>query len=269
VTYRLIFVCEANVCRSPLMEIVMRAQPGMSDWRISSAGTRVGPGGLEICQVSASIADAESGNTAKQKRAHRSQALDADALRSADLILTASRAERSAVAALVPEVRSRMFTLREAVHLGAEPVQERELELLAQLGSDADDLRGVRRYARALHARRGFVTLPAVRRTLFGARRRNPYDIADAHHGSDREHEAMLRATVQDVKHVHGQLDRFLEGALSSVEAAPRTPAERAESPSNERPGAAANTATKTTSTAKSKSTARSTARSTAKAKTA
>lgn len=264
-TYRLIFVCEANVCRSPLMEIVMRAQPGMSDWRISSAGTRVGPGGLEICQVSASIADAESGNTTKQKRAHRSQALDADALRSADLILTASRAERSAVAALVPEVRSRMFTLREAVHLGAEPVQERELELelLAQLGSDADDLRGVRRYARALHARRGFVTLPAVRRTLFGARRRNPYDIADAHHGSDREHEAMLRATVQDVKHVHGQLDRFLDGALSSVEAAPRTPAERAESPSNERPGAAANTATTTTSTAKS------TARSTAKAKTA
>lgn len=252
-TDRLIFVCEANVCRSPLMEIVMRAQPGMSDWRISSAGTRVGPGGLEICQVSASIADAESGNTAKQKRAHRSEALDADTLRSADLILTASRAERSAVAALVPEVRSRMFTLREAVHLGAEPVPERELELLAQFRSDAEDLRGVRRYAQALHARRGFVTLPAVRRTLFGARRRNPYDIADAHHGSDREHEAMLRATVQDVKHFHGQLDRFLDGALSSTEAAPQTPAETAESTSNERPGTASNTAMKTKAKAKAK----------------
>lgn len=242
-TYRLIFVCEANVCRSPLMEILMRAQPGMRDWHISSAGTRVGAGGLEMCQVSASVAYAGSRNTKQQKRPHRSAALDAAALRASDLVLTASRAERSVVAALVPEVRSRMFTLREAVYLGAEPVQQRELELLAQFGSDADELSGVRRYAEALHARRGFVTPPASRRTLFGARRRNPYDIADAHHGSDREHEAMLRATAQDVKYVHGQLDRFLGGALSSMEVAPHTASETTESPSNDRPGTASNTA--------------------------
>ena len=214
-THRLIFVCEANVCRSPLMEIVLRAQTGAGDWQISSAGTRVGPGGLEICRVSASIA-AEETYAANAEKPHRSLAVDADDLRSADLILTASRAERSVVATLAPEVRSRAFTLREAIHLGIEPVRQPELELVAQFDSLADDERELRVYAEALHTRRGFVALPTSRRSLFGKPGRNPYDIADAHHRSDREHHAMLRDTVGDVKTFHAQITEFLSASPSS-----------------------------------------------------
>ncbi|KJQ53360.1 arsenate reductase/protein-tyrosine-phosphatase family protein [Microbacterium sp. SA39] len=213
-THRLIFVCEANVCRSPLMEIVMRAQTGAGDWQISSAGTRVGRGALEICQVSASIAAEET--DAASAETHRSQAVDIDDLRSADLILTASRAERSVVATLAPEVRSRAFTLREAIHLGAEPVRQPELELVAQFDSLADDERELRVYADALHTRRGFVTLPPSRRSLFGRPGREPYDIADAHHRSDREHHAMLRVTVGDVKSFHAQVTEFLSASPSA-----------------------------------------------------
>jgi protein-tyrosine phosphatase len=220
VTHRLIFVCEANVCRSPLMEGAMRALSGTDGWEISSAGTRVGTGALEMCPASASIVAASGGaDAATLTRMHRPRSIDAGDLRAADLILTASRAERSAVAALVPEVRSRTFTLREAAYLGKEPVQPQEFELMAEFASSAVEARGLELYAEVLHARRGFIALPVARRTLWGKRRRNPYDIADAHHLSARAHHAMQASTVADVEQLHRQAIEFLT--------APTTPSPR------------------------------------------
>lgn len=216
-THRLIFVCEANICRSPLMELVLRAQGDAAGWQISSAGTRVGTAGNRMCVTSAEIAEASGdAETPILAAGHRSEAIDAEALRTADLILTASRAERSAVAAAAPEARSRAFTLREAIHLGAEPVDAREFEIIAEFDADAASTTGLARYAEALHARRGFTAPPKTNRTLFGRRRRNPFDIADAHHDSAREHRAMLTSTSAEVGQFLRQAAAFLDSAAGS-----------------------------------------------------
>ncbi|MFK0402230.1 hypothetical protein ACIQTT_07880 [Microbacterium sp. NPDC090225] len=215
-THRLIFVCEANICRSPLMELVLRAQGDAAGWQISSAGTRVGTAGNRMCVTSAEIAEAAGdAETPILAAGHRSEAIDAAELRAADLILTASRAERSAVAAAAPEARSRAFTLREAIHLGAEPVDAREFEIIAEFDADAASTTGLARYAEALHARRGFTAPPKTSRTLFG-RRRNPFDIADAHHDSTREHRAMLTSTSAEVVQFLRQAAAFLDSAAGS-----------------------------------------------------
>lgn len=216
-THRLIVVCEANICRSPLMELVLRAQGDAAQWQISSAGTRVGSAGTRMCVTSAEIAEASGdAETPILAAGHRSEAIDTDALRSADLILTASRAERSAVAAAAPEARSRAFTLREAIHLGAEPVAASEFEIIAEFDADAAAATGLARYAEALHARRGFTAPPKTSRSLFGRRRRNPFDIADAHHDSAREHRAMLTATSSEIRLFLRQATAFLDSAAAS-----------------------------------------------------
>lgn len=207
VTHRLIFACEANICRSPLMEQVLRSRVEADLWEITSAGTRVGPGGRPMCTVSTEVAlSVQPGEDAIE---HRSAPIDADALRAAQLVLTASRAERSVIAQLVPETRSKTFTLREAIHLGSEPLRSEELAAIADLvgGSPAD---GLDAYAAALHRRRGFVLPPAAGRTLWGKRRPNAFDIPDAHHGRPREHRSMLERTALDVAELHRQLDAFL-----------------------------------------------------------
>jgi len=218
VTHSLIFICEANICRSPLMELVLRAQSEAADWTISSAGTRVGAAGHRMCATSAEIAEfAGDAETPVLAAGHRSEGVDADALREVDLIITASRAERSAVAALVPDVRSRAFTLREAAHLGIEPVEVREFDAIAEFDADAAATTGLARYAEALHARRGFVAPPKAGRSLLGRRRRNPFDIADAHHDSTREHRAMLTATSTEVVTFLRQATTFLGSAAGAA----------------------------------------------------
>lgn len=208
-THRLIFVCEANICRSPLMEQVLRSRVDADLWEISSAGTRVGPGDRAICALSADVA-AAAGADEESTGEHRSTGIDADTLLAADLVLTASRAERSAVAQLVPEARSKTFTLREAIHLGADPLDRDELDVLTGfVGSASAD--GLEVYAAALHHRRGFVAPPSAGRTLWGKRRPNALDIPDAHHGSDREHRAMLERTALDVAELQRQVDLFLD----------------------------------------------------------
>lgn len=217
-THRLIFVCEANICRSPLMELVLRAQRDAAEWETSSAGTRVGSAGARMCATSAEIAEiAGDAETPVLAAGHRSEALDADALRASDLILTASRAERSAVAAMVPDARSRAFTLREAAHLGIEPVEPREFDVIAGFDADAARTTGLARYAEALHARRGFSAPPKTGRTLLGRRRRNPFDIPDAHHDSAREHRTMLTATTSDVVQFLRQATVFLGSPAASA----------------------------------------------------
>ena len=217
VTHRLIFVCEANICRSPLMEQVLRSRVDAELWEISSAGTRVGPGDRPMCTMSVEIA-AAAGADETALDTHRSTSIDADTLLAADLILTASRAERSTVAQLVPEARSKTFTLLEAIHLGAAAFRQDELELLADFVRD-DAVDGLEIYAAALHHRRGFVAPPSVGRTLWGKRRRNAFDIPDAHHEGDREHRAMLERTAGDIVELQRQVELFLDSPAAALDA--------------------------------------------------
>ncbi len=117
---RVLAVCSGNVCRSPVMERLLRlglARAGLDGIAVDSAGTRalVGndmePGSRAL--LIARGADAEN---------FRSTSIDDLELEHYDLILTASEAHRAAVVERAPAMLSRTFPLRRfrpAVRTGA------------------------------------------------------------------------------------------------------------------------------------------------------
>lgn len=117
--FRVLMVCTANHCRSPLAEFLLRDQlagidlPG-TPWSISSAGTDalVGRPMHEYSQQVLS----ESGITPAHFVGRQ---ITEDIARSHDLILTASREHRAAVVSLVPAVMGRVFTLKQFARLAA------------------------------------------------------------------------------------------------------------------------------------------------------
>lgn len=107
-----LIVCTGNICRSPFIERVLQRAAddhwGAGSMRVSSGGTR----GLE--------------GSPMEPRAHerlvrqglsgadfRSRRLLDEHVRSADLVLTATRSHRSAVVQLVPVALRHTFTVRE------------------------------------------------------------------------------------------------------------------------------------------------------------
>jgi len=115
----LLSVCAGNQCRSPLMAALLGAALPELDCR--SAGTQVSqpsPCPPETLRA-ASVLGIDLDD-------HRAQALDAHDLSGAELVLTADRAQRRAVAALRPRLVRATFTLREFSRLSTH-VSPREL----------------------------------------------------------------------------------------------------------------------------------------------
>ena len=154
-SHQLLFVCTANVCRSPLMAgtFVQSAAERLdrSDWTVLSRGTSA-VREHAMCTVAASLIGGDSYGTAFAS-SHVSTQVIASELESQDLVIVASREERSRIARLLPSARTRTFTLKEAVVLGRLPVdaaeRERVLSERATGGSSLDD------YAAFLDQRRG------------------------------------------------------------------------------------------------------------------
>ena len=94
-----LYVCTANICRSPLAAGLLRqaAVPGV---QVASAGTRAVVG-MPGCSVPS----------------HRSVPLSPEALAWADLVLTAAREHQAAVVELDPGARQRTFTIKQAGRL--------------------------------------------------------------------------------------------------------------------------------------------------------
>lgn len=112
--WRVLFVCTANQCRSPMAEMLFtqaladKAQATSRSVVVSSAGIRA----LDGCPVTS--------QTAKQlvlrginSASFRSRALTDAMVREADLVLTATRQHRSHVLERVPLALRRTFTLLE------------------------------------------------------------------------------------------------------------------------------------------------------------
>lgn len=105
-----LFVCAANMCRSPLaaakFRIGIKPQSDI-DFLANSAGTHA-ISGQEWCPVSV-VAGASEGST--RQFAENIKEID---LLSYDLILTSGTAQRSAVLQNQLSLRSRLYTIREA-----------------------------------------------------------------------------------------------------------------------------------------------------------
>lgn len=128
----ILVVCTGNVCRSPLAEQLLAArlaEAGMTA-SVRSAGTAALVGHPMTPEAAAS-----SREYGGDPDAHVAVQVTDALIDEADLVLTASREHRAAVASLVPRAARRAYTLREfarlAVHVEEDPESARFLAAAA------------------------------------------------------------------------------------------------------------------------------------------
>lgn len=104
-----LFVCTANICRSPMAAALFKARlkdkPG---WRVESAGTWAPEG--EPAAARAQLALRGRGLDLGK---HRSRTVTPELLEQFDLILTMERGHKEALVAEFPEIASRVYLLSE------------------------------------------------------------------------------------------------------------------------------------------------------------
>jgi sulfate adenylyltransferase len=124
---KVLFVCTANICRSPYMELTARRLvPDESDLVFSSAGTR----GFDAAEMDPEMAARVAGDTSS----FRSRPLTRELLEDADLVVTAEASHRTFVLDEQPGLFRKVFTLGQL----AAAIQRQESglpreELLARL----------------------------------------------------------------------------------------------------------------------------------------
>lgn len=106
--FAILAVCTANICRSPMIEALLRARLESDRFEVASAGVR----GWDRQPMDA-MAAMELLRLGHSAEAFRSHAIDSYLVDSADLILTATQAHRSDVLSVNPRALRRTFTLRE------------------------------------------------------------------------------------------------------------------------------------------------------------
>jgi protein-tyrosine phosphatase len=106
--FAVLAVCTANICRSPMMEILLRARLDRQRFEVASAGVR----GWDR-QPMDSMAAMELRRLGHTSDTFRSHPVDSYLVESADLILTATREHRSEVLVTNPRALRRTFTLLE------------------------------------------------------------------------------------------------------------------------------------------------------------
>ena len=175
---RVLVVCTANVCRSPLAAAILRRRWDAAGLpaEVSSAGVRAMTG-APVCVMSQEVLGAPLAGAARE--------ITPDLVREADLVLTMEREQRSSVVRLLPGSQARVFTLREAAAL---------LDGLLERDTRLDGLRGL---APAMHALRGVVVPPAdpQPRRRWWQRPVEPADsitIPDGHGLDPAQHRAAL-----------------------------------------------------------------------------
>jgi protein-tyrosine phosphatase len=197
----LLFVCVANVCRSPLMEFrvpgALHARGIGRAWGFTSAGTDAADGQRMCSQSAAVIRDVPGGWDFATS--HRSRPLTTELIEVSSLILVASRSEQSKVLQLSAAAHARTFTMLEAAHL-AETVAR--AELMPPSGGRHRGPVTLAETVSALHLCRDLPPDPstlrerslASRLRLPDSRRPGDFDVVDAHGGAGRRHAPVLRA---------------------------------------------------------------------------
>lgn len=111
----ILFVCEGNVCRSPVAEALLVSRLSGSENLpvIGSAGTRA----LVGAPAEAETAAAAAAQAGVDLSLHRARQLDPRLAGSASLLLTASRRIRSDVVAMHPPAVQYAFTIRQLARI--------------------------------------------------------------------------------------------------------------------------------------------------------
>lgn len=209
----ILFVCAANVCRSPLMQYTFLdsvAEP--AEWEVSSAGVSARER-ASACELACAFVRSEPLRAAAS--AHRAAPVDGAQLR-ADLIVVPSRAERAALARRAPDARWRLFTLSEAVLLGRYAAAHRFPETALRFPEETRPGTAAQ-YAELLDAHRGSLVLPRPRkprRVLSRWDPPHPLDIPDAHRRRRHAHAAVLRRVRAEAAEFAAQLDGFRDAPV-------------------------------------------------------
>jgi protein-tyrosine-phosphatase len=121
---KVLYVCTANICRSPAAAALLReaAVPGVE---VVSAGTHAAVGS-PACSV------------VRELPSHASQPLTPALIEPADIVLTAAREHRTAVIEMYPGARSRTFTVRQAGRLAQWLLEAGMVEAALHGGDFAD-----------------------------------------------------------------------------------------------------------------------------------
>lgn len=125
--FTILAVCTANVCRSPMIELLLRASLDADHFEVASAGVR----GWDRKPMDADAA-AELARLGHSADAFSSQPIGSRLIDSADLVLTATREHRSDVLAINPRALRRSFTLVEFAALTALVDGDTPAELVAR-----------------------------------------------------------------------------------------------------------------------------------------
>jgi protein-tyrosine-phosphatase len=111
-THSVLFVCTANICRSPMAMGLMLAkvQGSADEWNIASAGVWADPGYPPAVNT-LRVLEARG----IELRAHRSRQITPEMVHAHELILVMERNHKEALRAAFPEKAGRIFLLTEMV----------------------------------------------------------------------------------------------------------------------------------------------------------
>jgi protein-tyrosine phosphatase len=209
-SHQLLFVCAANVCRSPLMAVTFAESVAQdrdrTEWTVISRGISV-VRKHQMCSLAASLIDGNAYGAAYAS-SHVSAQVAESELESQDLIVTASREERARLARMLPASRTRTFTLKEAVALGRPHLDANELTKVEALRADGPLT--LADYSEFLHQRRGRVPITAPNRVRMPwSTPVDPQDIPDVHHENSKKHASTLKELREYVRTLHDQMGEF------------------------------------------------------------
>ncbi len=209
----ILFVCRANVCRSPVAEFVAIDRLSGSGLDVLSAGTDAAPGN-HLCTHAAGMLAGRDRDLAFVST-HRSRRLSTKLIGNADLILTASIRERSLVARLDPEARPRTFTIVEF---------DRLLSILPTVSGPAT----LSAVVAQVHQQRWRATSehwrePAILTRLNPLRARDGLNLRDAHTVRNSIHGPILAETRSRVGAVSDSLMLRLPAMTAKTDAKPDT----------------------------------------------
>lgn len=211
-TFNVLAVCSANVCRSPLAATLLdRALTGhlvRHHIQIRTCGLDAEPGAPACPVVTQSLARNRESRPALAE--HRATLLSPAIFEQADLVLTADRHARAGVVRMFPQAHGRVFTMREAEQLSLQLQETLDPQgvagVLTQDGQPRPDdmaLR-LREFVKQLDAQRGLGDLVRTHRWMTLSAPWRPllihgHDLPDAHLDHRVPHRLVLRLTEQAV----------------------------------------------------------------------